>query len=269
MTERDSFESTNIDSGMPHSARIWNYWLGGKDNYQSDRDMGDQIVAINPGILDIARAQRAFLVRVVTHLVAREGVRQFLDIGTGLPTAENVHEVAQRIEPAARIVYVDHDPLVLAHGRALLSSTPEGTTQYLDADVREPDQILREAARTLDLAEPVAVIMLGITAHITDDAEAYGLVRRLLDALPSGSFLALCDDTEVFNPDAMAEMVREWNQAGSNPRVNRTPEEIAEFFSGLELLEPGVVPCPRWRPEQKDPGVPLDVDDFGGVGRKP
>ena len=260
-------DASSINSGVPHSARIWNYWLGGKDCYEIDRLVGDQIVAANPQILDIARAQRAFLVRTVEHLVREVGIRQFLDVGTGLPTADNTHEVAQRIAPETRIVYVDHDPVVLAHAEALLTSTPEGSTDYIDADLRDPEGILQAAAKTLDFTRPIALVLLGITAHIVDDT-AYDIVGRLVEALPSGSYLVLCDDTEVLDPEAMRTMIEQWNEAGDNPRINRSPEQLARFFDGLELLDPGLVSVSRWRPLPAGT-EPREVDDFGGVGRKP
>ncbi|MCI3935380.1 SAM-dependent methyltransferase [Streptomyces sp. AN091965] len=263
-----SYDPTLINSNVPHSARIWNYWLGGKDCYEVDRQVGDQICAANPGIIEIARAQRHFLVRAVSHLVEEAGVRQFLDVGTGLPTADNTHEVAQRLAPDARIVYVDHDPIVLTHAEALLTSTPEGATGYIDADLRDPDAILEQAAKTLDFARPVALMLLGITAHITDDS-VYAIVGRLVAALPSGSYLVLCDDTEVLDPERMREMIEQWNEASDNPRVNRSPEQLARFFDGLDLLEPGLVSVSRWRPEPRKGRLPAEVDDFGGVARKP
>jgi hypothetical protein len=258
----------SVDRTVPQSARVWNYWSGGKDNYAVDREVGDQIREMNPHIVEIARAQRQFLVRTVTYLTRAAGIRQFLDIGTGLPTANNTHEVAQSAAPESRIVYVDHDPLVLAHARALLASSPEGATAYIDADLREPDKILRSAADTLDFTQPVGLMLLGILGHITDDDEAYALVRRLVDALPSGSYLVVCDDTNVIYPEAMDEMIRQWNESGENPRVNRTPERIARFFDGLELVDPGVVSVSHWRPGPVDIGEIRDVDDFGGVGLK-
>ncbi|MEW2529180.1 SAM-dependent methyltransferase [Streptomyces sp. NPDC047071] len=263
-----SYDPTLINSNVPHSARIWNYWLGGKDCYEVDRQVGDQICAANPGIIEIARAQRLFLVRAVSHLVEEAGVRQFLDVGTGLPTADNTHEVAQRLAPDARIVYVDHDPIVLTHAEALLTSTPQGATGYIDADLRDPDAILEQAAETLDFTRPVALMLLGITAHITDDS-VYAIVGRLVDALPSGSYLVLCDDTEVLDPERMREMIEQWNEASDNPRVNRSPEQLARFFEGLDLLEPGLVSVSRWRPEPHKGRLPAEVDDFGGVARKP
>jgi O-methyltransferase involved in polyketide biosynthesis len=256
-----------INSSVPHSARIWNYWLGGKDCYEIDRQVGDELRRVNPEIVDIARAQRAFLRRAVTHLTAEVGIRQFLDIGTGLPTLDNTHEVAQRIAPEARIVYVDHDPVVLAHATALLTSSPEGETAYIDADLRNPEAVLESAARTLDFDRPVALMLLGIVAHVPDDS-AYGIVGRLLDALPSGSHLVFCDSTEVYRPEGMRTMVERWNEASDNPRTNRTPDQLARFFDGLELLKPGLLSVAQWRPEPADAALPTEVDSFGGVARK-
>ncbi|MBC2904676.1 SAM-dependent methyltransferase [Streptomyces cupreus] len=263
-----SVERPIINSSVPHSARIWNYWLGGKDCYEIDRFVGDQIAETNPAILDIAREQRAFLVRAVEYLVTQAGIRQFLDVGTGLPTANNTHEVAQRLAPETRIVYVDHDPVVLVHAEALLTSTAEGATDYIDADLHHPDAILEHATKTLDLTQPVALVLLGITAHVTDDS-VYEIVGRLMSALPSGSYLVLCDDTEVINPQQMRGMIEQWNEASDNPRVNRSPEQLGRFFDGLQLLEPGLVSVSRWRPAGTGGETPAEVDDFGGVARKP
>jgi S-adenosyl methyltransferase len=262
-------ELPNIDTGVPQSARIWNYWLGGKDNYLVDREVGDQFCEIFPGIILVARASRAFIVRSVRYLAGQAGIRQFLDIGTGLPSANNTHEVAQSVAADSRIVYVDNDPLVLAHARALLTSTPEGVCQYIDADLREPDTILHAAGRTLDFGQPVALMLNGILGHITDDAEAYAIVSRLLNVLPSGSYLALNDGTNVVRGKEFHDAMQIWNQASSAPYCLRSVEQIAHFFDGLELVEPGVVSCPRWRPEANPFGVPAEVDAFGGVGRKP
>jgi len=258
-----------INTSVPQSARIWNYWLGGKDYYPVDRAVGDQFCEIFPDIIPVARASRAFLARSVRYLAGEAGIRQFLDIGTGLPTADNTPEVAQRAAPESRIVYVDNDPLVLAHARALLTSTPQGATAYIDADLRDPDTILREAAQTLDFTQPVALMLNGILGHITDDTEAYAIVRRLLDALPSDSYLALNDGTNVIRGKEFDEAMQVWNQASKAPYCLRSPAQIARFFDGLELVEPGVVSCPRWRPEANALGVPAEVDAFGGVGRKP
>src|SRR5438874_6177217 len=189
--------ATGIDTTVPHSARIWNYWLGGKDNYAVDREAGDQYVKIYPGIVDIARAGRAFLARAVRYLTLEAGIRQFLDVGTGLPTVDNTHELAQRAVPASRIVYVDNDPLVLAHARALLTSTPEGVTDYIDADMRDPDKVLQDAARTLDFAQPVALMMLGILGNVLDTDEARSIVNRLVAAVPAVSYLVINDGTDT------------------------------------------------------------------------
>ncbi|MFD0687129.1 SAM-dependent methyltransferase [Actinomadura fibrosa] len=258
-----------IDTSVSHVARIWNYWLGGKDNYPVDREVGDQILTMLPDVARLARASRLFLNRVVWHLTAEEGVRQFIDVGTGLPTVDNTHEVAQRAAPESRIVYVDNDPLVLAHAQALLTSTPEGATAYIDADLREPDRILEAAERTLDFSRPIALTLMGILEFITDDEEAYGIVRRLVAALPSGSFLAMYDGTNVVHGAASDRIVEVWNASGNAPLVLRSPEGIARFFDGLELLEPGVVSVTEWRPEVTVGDAPEAVDAFGAVGRKP
>ena len=201
-----------IDITVPHSARVWNYWLGGKDNYAVDRAAGDQYRELFPQIVDAARAARYFLARAVRFLAGEAGVRQFLDIGTGLPTVDNTHEIAQRVAPDSRIVYVDNDPLVLAHARALLTSTPEGTTDYIDADLRDPATILSSATETLDFSQPVGLFLIGVLGHVPDDDEARSIMRRLLDALPSGSYLALADSINV--GDAHREAARRYNEGG-------------------------------------------------------
>ncbi|MGH3929108.1 MAG: SAM-dependent methyltransferase [Pseudonocardiaceae bacterium] len=259
----------DIDTSRPQSARFWNYLLGGKDNYPVDREAADQILALIPTLRDSARAERGFLIRTVRYLAGEVGIRQFLDIGTGLPTANNTHEVAQAIAPECRIVYVDNDPLIMAHARALLTSTPQGATDYLHADVRDPDTILREAARTLDFAQPIALMLLGIINYVTATDEAYAIVNRLRDALPSGSHMALSHPTPEVHGEAMFEAMRFWNERGGTPVVARHPQEIVRFFDGLELLEPGVVSDSLWRPDHSDIGVPTEVSDFGGIGRKP
>jgi hypothetical protein len=258
--------SPKIDTSVPHSARIWNYWLGGKDNYAVDRAAGDQYKATFPGVIEVAQASRRFLARSVRYLAGEAGIRQFLDVGTGLPTANNTHEVAQRVAPESRVVYVDNDPLVLVHARALLVGSAEGATDYLDADLHEPEKILTAAHKTLDFSQPVALILSGILGHVSDTEEARSIVARLLDALPAGSYLSLNDGTSIISVE-MGEAQEDYNDSGAMPYNLRTPEEIASFFTGLEVIEPGVVSCPRWRP---DPGAgePKDVDAFGGVGRK-
>jgi len=262
-------EQTAIDVTVPHSARIWNYWLGGKDNYEVDRMAGDQFRQVFPAIADIARSSRLFLTRAIRFLAADAGIRQFLDVGTGLPTEDNTHEVAQRIAPDARIVYADNDPLVLAHARALLTSTPEGVTAYIDADMRDPDTILDEAAETLDFTKPAALILNGVLGHLPDSHEARAIVRHLMAPLPAGSYLSLMDGTSSISGAPAQEAQEGYNESGALPYVLRSPEEIASFFEGLELVEPGVVSCTRWRPDPSASGPPAEVDAFGGVGRKP
>jgi hypothetical protein len=255
---------TAIDTTVPHSARIWNYWLGGKDNYAVDREAGDQYLEIFPGIAVVARTSRGFLTRAVSYLAGEAGIRQFLDIGTGLPTANNTHEVAQRVAPESKIVYVDNDPLVLAHARALLTSRPEGATEYLDADIRNPATILDAAAGLLDFRQPLALMLMGIMGHFTDE-EAYPIVRRLLAGLPSGSYFALYDGANT--NEAFNQAQEGYNQSGAVPYYLRSPEQFARYFEGLELVEPGVVPVPHWRP---DPDAePVEIYSYCGVGYKP
>lgn len=258
--------SPRIDPTVSHSARIWDYWLGGKDHYPADRKVGDQIAAVLPDIPRQAREDRQFLRRVVEYLVG-VGVRQFLDIGTGLPSADNTHEVAQRLDPACRIVYVDNDPLVLVHAQALLTSTPEGSTDYIEADLHDPVTIVRAAAQTLDLDRPVAVTMLGIVWHLVDDS-AYDLVGEIMDAMPPGSYLALNHPTIEVTGQKMAHGIDMWNEYGTPPGIWRTPDQIERFFDGMELIPPGVVSCPLWHPDPLDPDAPQPVDQYGAVGRK-
>jgi len=259
---------TAVDPTVAHTARIWNYWLGGKDNYEVDRVVGEQIRQLHPMIGDYARADRLFLGRAVQHLAADCGIRQFLDIGTGLPTVDNTHEVAQRVAPDSRIVYVDNDPLVLAHARALLTSTPEGATDYIHADLRDADHILTEAARTLDFSKPMALTMLGVMIFIGDDEDPYGMVSRYLGMLAPGSYLVLSHTiTRPDMPDVDAA-VAFWNEHGTPKLTQRTHEQITRFFDGLELLDPGVVSCSRWRPSTTQDGEPAEVAMFGAVARK-
>jgi len=260
-------QEPGFDTSVPQTARIWNYWLGGKDSFPVDRAVGDQILEAFPAIVENARASRAFLARAVAYLADEAGIRQFLDIGTGLPTANNTHEVAQRVAPDARIVYVDNDPIVLAHARALLTSTPEGATAYIDADLRDPDKLLQEAARTLDFTQPIAIMLMGILGHIEDDDQARSIVKRLMDAVPSGSYLTMNDGTDT--SEEVVEAARIWNLSANPTYHLRSPDRIARFFDGLELVEPGVVSPPRWRPEPSPSGLPAEIDSFCGVGRKP
>jgi len=267
----DTDAGTGIDTTIPSSARIWNYWLGGKDNYEVDRIAGDAWVSVHPEIVAIARASRAFQSRAVHHLAGDEGVRQFLDIGTGLPTADNTHEVAQRVAPDARIVYVDNDPLVLGHARALLTSTAEGATRYVDADMRDTAKILSDAAEILDFTQPVALMFLGVLGHVPDYGDARALVRTLVAAVPSGSFLVICDGSEG---EAVHKAEEEYADTGAIPYVNRGHAEVAGFFEGVEMLEPGLVKIDLWRPvDPPDPGARIEgaepANAFAGVGRKP
>jgi len=257
---------SRIDTSVPHSARIWNYWLGGKDNFAADREAGDAYSQVFPRITEIARASRYFLTRVVRHLAGEAGVRQFLDIGTGLPTADNTHEVAQRVAPESGIVYVDNDPLVLAHARALLTSSPKGFCDYLDADLRDPAKILHEAAAILDFGRPVALMLMGIMGHI-GDAGVYPITRQLVSGLPSGSYLALYDGSNI--SPAFNQAQTGYNQTGAAPYYLRSPARIARFFDGLQLVEPGVVSCSRWRPGYSPFGTPPEVETYGGLARKP
>ena len=254
--------SLNVE--VPHSARMWNYWLGGKDNFPADRAAADRVVEVFPQILDIARSSRKLLDRVVTHLADTVGIRQFLDIGTGLPTANNTHEVAQRIAPESRIVYADNDPLVLVHARALLVGSPEGVTSYVDADVRDPKKILRGAQEVLDFDQPIGLILFGVMANVIDDDEAYTIVDTLADAMPSGSYLALNDGTDS---PARAKAVRANEHTGNAPYRSRTPAELTNFFGGLELMKPGIVSTPLWRPGRRARGTALD--SYCGVARIP
>ncbi|AGL17676.1 SAM-dependent methyltransferase [Actinoplanes sp. N902-109] len=256
-----------LNTGIPHSARIWNFWLGGKDNFAADRVAGEQIVALVPSLVTSARADRAFLRRAVHFLAAEAGIRQFLDIGTGLPTADNTHEVAQSAAPDARIVYVDNDPLVLAHARALLTSTPEGATGYIDADLREPETILRAAGHTLDLGRPVALMLLGVLNFVIADEQAHDVLGRLLGALAPGSYLVVSHPTTEVDGPEMAEAVQLWNSTGGAEMRLRDQAGVAAFFAGLELVDPGVTSCSLWRPDGAEPPVP--VSHYAGVGRLP
>jgi hypothetical protein len=269
VTDEASGEASGIDTTVPHSARIWNYWLGGRDNYEVDRAAGDRMSAIFPDIVRVACASRAFTARSVDYLARSAGVRQFLDVGAGLPAAENTHETVQRIDPTARVVYVDNDPLVIAHARALLVSGPEGRADYLRADLRDPARILDEAARTLDLSRPVGLILSNVLGHVGDYRQARSVVRLLLAGLPPGSHLSLNDGTGVVRPEAR-QAARQYAATGASPYHLRTPRQIAGYFDGLELAPPGVVSCPRWNHEPPPEGEPpAELDVFGGVGRKP
>ena len=260
-------ETTDLNTSVPHSARLWNYWLGGADNFEVDRLAGDEIARRLPSITALAREDRAFLGRMVHHLVADRGIRQILDIGSGLPTADNTHEVAQRAAPNTRIVYVDNEPLELVHARQLLAGSPEGRIDYVQADLNDPATILRRAAGTLDLDRPVALTLLGIVHFILDDDAARSVVRDLVDAVPSGSYLAIAHGCRDINTAQADDIVAFWNEHGTPKIKYRDAADIAGFFDGLDLLDPGVVPCNRWRP---GPGATTeDVNQYCAVARKP
>jgi hypothetical protein len=256
-----------LDVGVAHSARVWNYLLGGKDNFAADREIGDTILRMFPDIAYIAQVQRRFLVRAVRYLAGEAGIRQFLDIGTGLPTAENTHEIAQQVAPESRIVYVDNDPLVLVHARALLTSAPGGATGYVEADVRDTGEILHEAARTLDFSQPVALMMLGILGQVPDSADPASIVTRLLAALPPGSYLALSDGTDT--SPSLNQAIDIYNQNSASSYHLRNPLQITRFFDGLTLVPPGVVTTSDWGSGLMDTSSPArEVDAICGVGRK-
>jgi hypothetical protein len=267
----DPPSAPKIDIRRPLSARVWNYWLGGKDNFEADRAAGDAVLAAVPIIADTARQSRQFLRRAVQVLVTEYGIRQFLDIGTGLPTANNTHEVAQSLDPAARIVYVDNDPLVLTYARALLTSTPEGACDYLDADLADPAAILDAAANTLDLAEPIALMLIAIVHHIVEDAKATEVMDYLKNAIAPGSLVAMVHTTADFHGDVVRNAIAAFNTKTPTPLVPRTREQVAAYFDGLELLDPGLVTTSRWRPDTPQVGAaePPEVPQWAAVARKP
>ncbi|MEV6348204.1 SAM-dependent methyltransferase [Actinoplanes sp. NPDC051851] len=258
-----------LDSGRPHPARVYDYLLGGKDNFAADRAAAEQGLQANPNAATAPRENRAFLRRTVRFL-AESGVRQFLDIGTGLPTSPNTHEIAQAVNPAARIVYADNDPLVLAHARALLTSAPEGRTAYVDAAFQEGERILDSPGvrDTLDLTEPVALLLFAVLHFIEDADDPYGTVARLMDALPGGSYLVVSHITADHDPEGWARFTAVMRRQGMASRL-RSLDEVARFFTGLDPVAPGVVPILRWRPEADSPFTDTQVALYGGVGRKP
>jgi hypothetical protein len=257
-----------FDTSVAHVARVYDYWLGGKDNFAADRVAGERAIEAYPDIVYSVRANRAFLKRTVRYLAREAGIRQFLDIGTGIPTANNTHEVAQSEAPESRIVYVDNDPVVLAHARTLLASAEGGATAYVDADLRDTDKILAEAAGLLDFSRPVAVMLMAILQHIDNDEDPYGIVARLVGAVPSGSYLALSHPASDIETEAMAEMAKRLNQLMAEKVTFRNQAEVSRFFDGLELVEPGMVRVQRWRPDT-DVEATSPAALWGGVGRKP
>jgi len=257
----------DFDTSVPHIARVYDYWLGGKDNFAADRVMGERTLQAYPNLVYSVRANRAFLARVVRFL-AGQGIRQFLDIGTGIPTADNTHEVAQRIAPDSRIVYVDNDPVVLSHAKALLKSTPEGACAYIDADLRDPDAILAAAADTLDFTKPVAVMLIAVMHFVGDDAQADAIMRRLTAACVPGSYLALSHAASDIDAAQMAEMVRRLNESTAEKTTLRDRAGVTRLFDGLELVEPGVIRAAEWRPDT-DLEAASPAALWGGVARMP
>jgi hypothetical protein len=271
-TNRDPQHGQNegpvLNTSVAHPARVYDFWLGGKDNYAADRSAAEAIIAVRPAIVRDIRANRDFMRRAAAFLAA-QGVRQFLDIGTGIPTQPNLHEVVQDIAPDARIVYADNDPIVLAHARALLVSAPEGETSYIQADLRDPGVILREAARTLDFAQPTAVMLVSILQLIRDEEDPYGIVARLMGTVAPGSYLVLTHPASDIHGELVAESARRYNESVVTPVTLRDFGQFARFFDGLELADPGIVQCHRWHPR---PGISVDeyeVAGWGAVGRKP
>jgi hypothetical protein len=256
-----------FDTSVAHIARMQNYWRGGKDNFAADRTAAQDAMAAYPDLVSSVRANQAFLARSVRYLAGEAGVHQFLDIGTGLPAAGSVHEIAQDLAPASRVVYLDNDPIVLAHARALLATNPPGSTSYVDADVRDTSRVLGQAAAALDFSAPVAVILVSVLHMIQDHDDPHAIVARLMDAVPPGSFLALTHVASDLEPEAMAEMARRVNQHVAHPTTPRDCATVARFFADLELVPPGVVRVPEWRPSSPEAATSPSTQ-WGGVGRK-
>jgi hypothetical protein len=266
--EPDRQDAPAIDTTIPHPARVYDYFLGGKDNFEADRVAAEAAIKAFPRTAESARAARAYLRRVVRFLAADAGIRQFLDIGTGLPSGENVHQVAQSIAPDAKVVYVDNDPIVLSHAHALLTGGRAGVVAYLDADLRDPEKILTEAAKSLDFSQPMAVLLLGILHNVGDEDDPYGIVRGLIEAIPGGSYLSICHLTADIYPE-LADFARALNERQLDaPMVLRDRAQVTGFFDGLELVEPGVVQLSKWRPQSEIESAAAAAL-WGGVARKP
>ncbi|HEY9242151.1 MAG TPA: SAM-dependent methyltransferase [Streptosporangiaceae bacterium] len=259
-------EPVDFDTSVAHIARVYDYWLGGKDNFAADREAGDEALQAYPDLVSSVRANRAFLARGVRYL-AEAGIRQFLDIGTGIPSANNTHEVAQRVAPGSRVVYVDNDPIVLAHARALLVGSPEGATDYLDADLRDTEKILEHAAGVLDFSRPVAVMLVAVLHLIGPDDDPYGIVRQLMAAVPPGSYLLLSHVASDIEPEKMAEMGKRLNRLLAQRGWYRSQPEVAGLFAGLELVAPGIVPVQHWRPDSEMEAARRSAM-WGGVAEK-
>jgi hypothetical protein len=259
----------SFDPSVPAPARMWNYWLGGKDNFAADREAAERVLGAMPTMPLIARAARLFLISAVGQLAAERGVRQFLDIGTGLPTADNTHEIAQRAAPESRIVYVDYDPVVLTHAQALLTSSPEGETDYIQADLRDTATILDGAARILDFTQPVAIVLIAVLHFIRDAEDPYAVVARLMDAVPSGSYLVIGHAASDIDAEASAELTRRYNQLSSATITPRDRDQVTRFFDGLELVPPGVVPISELGLSSEINPTVGGLVGYCGIGRKP
>ncbi|MFD0785783.1 SAM-dependent methyltransferase [Micromonospora azadirachtae] len=266
----DRTPPSGVDASIPHSARVYDWWLGGKDNFAADRAMGAALIGAIPTLRTMAKENRRFVHRVARYLVGEAGIRQFVDIGTGIPTRPNLHEVAQAVAPETRVVYVDNDPIVLAHARALMISTAEGRSEYIHADLREPEKILSDArlTETLDLDRPVALTLIAVLMLLRDSDDPAGKLRALMDAVPSGSYLAITHPTGDFNPAEMNAAVAAASQGGMT-LVPRTREEVQRLFGDWELIEPGIAPVMAWRPEDGQPDDPHAAYYWAGLARKP
>jgi hypothetical protein len=257
----------SIDPTVAHIARVQDYWLGGKDHFEADRIAGDEAIAALPDMVASVRNTRAFLGRTVRFLAAEAGIRQFLDIGTGIPTASNTHEVAQAVAPESKIVYVDNDPMVLAHARALLTSHPAGKCAYIDADIRGPERIIDEAAQVLDFTQPIGVVLMAVLQFVPDADDPYAIVRRVMAAVPAGSYLVISHPASDIQAAAMAGMATRLNQFMAQRVKPRSRAEVTAFFDGLELVPPGVIRCPEWCPEKPEDAAGKSTM-WGGVARK-
>jgi hypothetical protein len=259
-------EHPTFDTSVAHQARMYDYWLGGKDNFAADRKAAEEAIAAFPHFAHLARQNRAFLRRVVHYLAGEAGVRQFLDIGTGIPTKGNTHQVAQEVAPECRVVYVDYDPVVLSYARALLAAGPGRAVDYIDADLRDTGVILEKAARTLDLTKPVAVTMLAILHAIGDDDDPYGIVGQIMNAMPSGSYLAISHLASDIEPERMDEARDRVNRISHQQYTHRSQAGVVRFFDGLEMVKPGVVELRHWRPAVESDRV---TPGWCGLGYKP
>jgi S-adenosyl methyltransferase len=258
---------TGLNTKVAHSARVYDYWLGGKDNFAADREAAEKVLELRPDLRAAVQANRRFLARTVRYLAGEAEVRQFLDIGTGLPAANNTHEVAQSVAPEARIVYVDNDPIVLSHARALLGGTPAGACAYLDADLRDPGKILDGAAEVLDFTRPVGLMLIGILHLVEEHDDPYGIVSCLVAALPEGSYLTISHPASDIHPEAQVIVREKLNEDMVQQTTFRSRTEVARFFTGLDLLDPGVVTVPKWRPDSElEAASPTSA--WGGMARK-